>query len=257
MTLKDSRIVVLGGTSGIGLAVARAAISEGAEVVVGSSSTTRVSEAVAALGGNANGHAVDLSDEAATRAFFQRVGEFDHLAYTAGEPLQLLGLEADLADVRRFFELRYWGALAAAKYAHGSIRRGGSLVFTSGTAGARPQGPGWAAASSICAAMEGLTRALAVEVKPLRNGMENITPKMPPMTQTPNDCQNGKPVHQPTITKPGKTKITDDKVPAAEATVWTMLFSQIVAPGIARSTAIEITAAGMEVANVRPNLRPR
>lgn len=168
MTLKDSRIVVLGGTSGIGLAVARAAISEGAEVVVGSSSTTRVSEAVAALGGNANGHAVDISDEAATRAFFQRVGEFDHLAYTAGEPLQLLGLEADLADVRRFFELRYWGALAAAKYAHGSIRRGGSLVFTSGTAGARPQGPGWAAASSICAAMEGLTRALAVEVKPLR-----------------------------------------------------------------------------------------
>lgn len=55
MILKDSRIVVLGGTSGIGLAVARAAISEGAEVVVGSSSTTRVSEAVAVLGGKADG----------------------------------------------------------------------------------------------------------------------------------------------------------------------------------------------------------
>jgi NAD(P)-dependent dehydrogenase (short-subunit alcohol dehydrogenase family) len=42
------------------------------------------------------------------------------------------------------------------------------VVFTSGTAGARPLGPGWSAASSICSAMEGLTRALAVELKPLR-----------------------------------------------------------------------------------------
>ena len=58
---------------------------------------------------------MNLSDEAATRAFFDAVGEFDHLVYTAGEPLKLLGLDADLAEVRQFFELRYWGALAAAK----------------------------------------------------------------------------------------------------------------------------------------------
>ena len=168
MTLNEQRIVVLGGTSGIGFAVAKAASEEGAQVVVGSSSPTRVAAAVAALGADAEGRAVNLSDEMATRAFFEEVGEFDHLVYTAGEPLQLLGLEADLAKVRRFFELRYWGALAAAKYGRKRIREGGSLVFTSGTAGARPLGPGWAAASSICSAMEGLTRALAVELKPLR-----------------------------------------------------------------------------------------
>jgi len=168
MTLNEQRIVVLGGTSGIGFAVAKAASEEGAQVVVGSSSQTRVTAAVAALGAAAEGRAVNLSDETATRVFFEEVGEFDHLVYTAGEPLQLLGLEADLTEVRRFFELRYWGALAAAKYGRKTIREGGSLVFTSGTAGARPLGPGWAAASSICSAMEGLTRALAVELKPLR-----------------------------------------------------------------------------------------
>ncbi|HXA38378.1 MAG TPA: SDR family oxidoreductase [Phenylobacterium sp.] len=168
MTLNKQRIVVLGGTSGIGFAVAKAASERGAEVVVGSSSPTRVTAAVATLGAGAEGRAVDLSDETATRGFFEAVGEFDHLVYTAGEPLQLLGLEADLAQVRRFFELRYWGALAAAKYGRKAIRDGGSMVFTSGTAGARPLGPGWAAASSICGAMEGLTRALAVDLKPLR-----------------------------------------------------------------------------------------
>jgi NAD(P)-dependent dehydrogenase (short-subunit alcohol dehydrogenase family) len=168
MTLNEHRIVVLGGTSGIGFAVAKAASEAGARVVVGSSSQTRVTAAVAALGAGAEGRAVDLSDEAATRAFFEAVGGFDHLVYTAGEPLQLLGLDADLAEVRRFFELRYWGALAAAKYGRERIRDGGSLVFTSGSAGARPLSAGWAAASSICGAMEGLTRALAVELKPLR-----------------------------------------------------------------------------------------
>ena len=168
MTLNQQRIIVLGGTSGIGLAVAKAASEAGAQVVVGSSSQARVTSAVATLGAGAEGRAVDLLDEAATRAFFEDAGEFDHLVYTAGEPLKLLGLDADLADVRRFFELRYWGALAAAKHARKTIRTGGSLVFTSGTAGARPLGPGWAAASSICSAMEGLTRALAVELKPLR-----------------------------------------------------------------------------------------
>lgn len=168
MTLNEQRIIVLGGTSGIGLAVAKAASEEGARVVVGSSSEARVTAAFTALGANAEGRAVNLLDETATRAFFEEVGEFDHLVYTAGEPLQLLGLDADLAEVRRFFELRYWGALAAAKYGRKTIRDGGSLVFTSGTAGARPLGPGWAAASSICSAIDGLTRALAVELKPLR-----------------------------------------------------------------------------------------
>jgi NAD(P)-dependent dehydrogenase (short-subunit alcohol dehydrogenase family) len=63
--------------------------------------------------------------------------------------------------------LRYWGALTAAKHGAPQIRAGGSIVFTSGIAGARPRA-GWALGASICAAMEGLTRALAVELAPLR-----------------------------------------------------------------------------------------
>src|SRR3954466_15050363 len=90
-----------------------------------------------------------------------------------------------------------------------------------------------------------------------RSGIVNSTPNTPPLRQMRNDCQNGKPVHHPTITRPGSTKMIADSVPAADATVCTMLFSRIDESLNALSTAIEITAAGIDDAKVRPTLRPR
>jgi hypothetical protein len=85
----------------------------------------------------------------------------------------------------------------------------------------------------------------------------NSTPITPPAAHTPKLCQNGNPCQCPTITSAGSTKITEDKVPAAEACVCTMLFSRILPPPSSRSTAMEITAAGMELAKVSPTFRPR
>src|ERR1700731_728906 len=168
MTLKDKRIIVLGGTSGIGLAVAEAAATDGAQVLVASSDDARVKRALTMLPAGAEGHVLDLSNATAIEAFFDAVGPLDHLVYTAGESLKLSPLaEGDIARARHFFELRYWGAFMGARWGHRQIRTGGSIVFTSGGAGARP-GPGWSVAASICGAMEGLTRALAVELAPVR-----------------------------------------------------------------------------------------
>jgi NAD(P)-dependent dehydrogenase (short-subunit alcohol dehydrogenase family) len=168
MTLQGKRIVVLGGSSGIGLAVAQAAAREGAAVVIASSRRARVEEALKTLPEGAEGHALDLTDEPAVRALFAGLGRFDHLVFTAGESLQLDRLAStEVEAARRFFGLRYWGAYVATKYGSSSIREGGSIVFTSGIAGQRPR-PGWSVAASICAAMEGLTRALAVGLAPIR-----------------------------------------------------------------------------------------
>jgi NAD(P)-dependent dehydrogenase (short-subunit alcohol dehydrogenase family) len=168
MSLTGKRVVVLGGASGIGLAVAEVAAREGAQAVVVSRDPGRVEAAVARLPIGAEGFTVDLTDEAAVMAVFERIGAFDHLVYTAGERLQIGRLaEMSLATARQFFETRYWGAVTAAKYGAPLIRAGGSIVFSSGAAGARPQ-PGWALGASICTAMEGLTRALAVEFAPVR-----------------------------------------------------------------------------------------
>jgi NAD(P)-dependent dehydrogenase (short-subunit alcohol dehydrogenase family) len=168
MTLQGKRIVVLGGSSGIGLATAQAAAREQASVVIASSREASVDRALATLPAGAEGHVLDLADETAVRALFARLGGFDHLVFTAGETLRLGSLAStDMEAARRFFELRYWGAFLAAKYGSGSIRPGGSIVFTSGLAGQRPHA-GWALGASICSAMEGLTRALAVELAPIR-----------------------------------------------------------------------------------------
>ena len=168
MTLNGKRIVVLGGSSGIGFSVAEAAAREGAVVVIASSQQAKLDAAVAQLPSTATGHVVDVNDAASVEALFGRVGAFDHLVYTAGEALALGSLaDTDPAAAQRFFNVRYWGAFFAAKYGAPHIQPGGSIVFTSGTAGRRPRS-GWALGASICMAVEGLTRALAVELAPIR-----------------------------------------------------------------------------------------
>ena len=168
MDLSGKRVVVLGGTSGIGLAVAEAVARAGATPVVASRDQARVDATVASLPAGAEGFAVDVTDEAAVSGMFERIGPFDHLVFTAGETLALGTLaETSLASARQFFETRCWGALTAAKYGAPLIRPGGSIVFSSGSAGLRPRA-GWALGASICMAMEGLTRALAVELAPIR-----------------------------------------------------------------------------------------
>ncbi|MET9408513.1 SDR family oxidoreductase [Streptomyces sp. NPDC002935] len=166
--LRGQRVVVIGGTAGIGLAVAEAAAREGAEVVVASRRRESVDAALERLPSGAEGYALDATDEDGVRGFFGRIGDFDHLVYTAGESLLLESLaESDPARARRFLDTRLWGAYAAVKYGSPAIREGGSVVLTTGTAGRRPM-PGTSVAASLCGAMESLTRALALELAPVR-----------------------------------------------------------------------------------------
>ena len=168
ITLQKSRVVVAGGTSGIGFGVAEAAAQAGAEVIIASSNPERVAAALDRLPQGTRGEALDLTDEAQVSAFFARVGAFDHLVYTAGETLLLQNL-ADLSieAARRAFEVRYWGALKAVKFGASLIRAGGSITLTSGVASSRPI-PAWTIPASILGAIESLTRTLAVELAPLR-----------------------------------------------------------------------------------------
>ena len=166
--LSEKRIVVLGGSSGIGLSVAQQVVAQGATAIIASRDADRVKQAVATLDGKAEGHALDLSNERDIQNFFQKIDDFEHLVFTAGDTLQLNELAAtDLTKARHAFELRYWAALAAVKYASPHIRKDGSIVLTTGVAGRRPL-KGWTVAASVCGTIEALTRALAVELAPIR-----------------------------------------------------------------------------------------
>ena len=168
MGLRGQRIVVIGGTAGIGLAVAEAAGQEGARVVVASRRQESVDAALKRLPEDAEGRVLDATDEDAVRDFFEGLGGYDHLVYTAGEALLMESLaESDLGRARAFLDIRLWGAYTAVKYGASSIREGGSVVLTTGTVARRPL-PDTTVAAALCGAMESLTRALALELAPLR-----------------------------------------------------------------------------------------
>lgn len=168
MALQGQRVAVVGGTSGIGLAVAVRARDAGASVIVASSRRASVDAALKQLGDSAEGQVVDVLDTAAIEAFAAAAGPIDHLVYTAGEPLSMMAIaDLDLARARAFFEIRYFGALNAVHAALPHLRDGGSITLTSGTAGERA-GSGWALGAGVCGATNSLTRTLAVELAPIR-----------------------------------------------------------------------------------------
>src|ERR1700724_3020371 len=86
--MQNKRVVILGGSSGIGLAVGQQAASQGAQVVIASSRAERVQIDVESIGGNAEGHTLDLSDEQAIETLFTKLGAIDHLVFTAGDSLR-------------------------------------------------------------------------------------------------------------------------------------------------------------------------
>jgi NAD(P)-dependent dehydrogenase (short-subunit alcohol dehydrogenase family) len=168
VTLTNQRIVIIGGSSGMGLATASAAAAAGAAVTIASSDQARLDAALAGLPGNCDGAVVDTRSEAEVADLFGRVGELDHLVYTAADALGQAALkDLSLDEARHMFDVRFWGAIAAVKHAAPRFRPGGSIVLTSGTIGVRPA-PGAAIAASGACAIEGLTRGLAVELAPVR-----------------------------------------------------------------------------------------
>jgi NAD(P)-dependent dehydrogenase (short-subunit alcohol dehydrogenase family) len=217
--LSSERVVIIGGTSGIGLATAHAASDAGADVTIASSRQASVDAALNELPG-ATGRTLDVLDPAAVRAFFDEVGDFDHLAYTAGEPLSLRTVdELDLDKARAFFQIRFFGALNAVGSAAHHIRTGGSITLTSGGARTRP-GAGWSVASSVCGATTSLAMALAVELAPTRvNVVEPGVIRSPLWAGMSPDQQQAMYDHESEVVPVGRVGEVDD---VARAFVYAM-----------------------------------
>lgn len=168
--LTGKNIVVLGGSSGIGFAVASAALAQGATVHIGSSNADKVEAAVTRLGDGASGSAVDLSDEASIEAFFAPLGPIDHMAYTAGDWTRRrlkIGPEFDAAEAQASFDVRFWGILRSLKFALPLLAADGSVTLTSGLFAHRPA-KGSAFSTALTGAVEHLAQGLAVELAPVR-----------------------------------------------------------------------------------------
>ncbi|MFL6666169.1 MAG: SDR family oxidoreductase [Burkholderia ambifaria] len=162
--LHGKKVLVVGGSSGIGAAAAKAFVQRGAVVTIASRDPARAG-ADAAPDGHVRTEALDITDTAAVDAFCARVGQFDHVvisaAKTATGPLRSL----PLADAQAAMDSKFWGAYRIARSI--DIAPGGSLTFVSGYLSVRPSASS-VLQGAINAALEALARGLALELAPVR-----------------------------------------------------------------------------------------
>ncbi len=162
------RVVVMGGSSGIGEAAAGAFAADGAEVVVTGRDRERLDAAVARIGGKTTGRQLDATDPAALAAFFAEEGAVDHLVVAvSGAAGSGPFAQLDLADLATGFDAKFWPQVRVLKAALPHLREDGSVTLIT-AASARAAIPGTAGLAAINGALEAMVPPLAVELAPLR-----------------------------------------------------------------------------------------
>ena len=163
MSLAGKKVVVVGGSSGIGLATAAQAKALGAEVIIASRNADKLKAAGDKIG--AKGIVVDVTNDQSVVDLFKACGAVDHVVVTAAQlktgPFKTVSMD----DVRATMEGKFWGAWRCARAAE--IKAGGSLTLVSGFLSIRPR-PNSAIVGSANGALESLTRGLALELAPVR-----------------------------------------------------------------------------------------
>lgn len=168
MELTGQSVVIMGGSSGIGLATARMLVEAGAEVTLTGRNPDKITTAVAQLGERAHGSVVDATSIPQLQTFFREHGAFEHLVIavsgaTGGGAFRSL----DLQDLRHGFEEKFWPQVAVAQISLETLQRDGSITFI--TAGSsRKALPGTVGLAAINGALDAMIPTLAVELRPLR-----------------------------------------------------------------------------------------
>lgn len=158
-------VLIIGGSSGIGLEIARRCLDEGAKVCVASHTQRKLEAAQAALGSKLSIELVDVEAEATIKALMERVGAVDHVVFCAEAVDRGPFSTLPIASARKNFEVKFWGSYCVARYMR--INPGGSLTLFSGTISRMPFHR-MTPVGIINAALGALTRGLACELAPLR-----------------------------------------------------------------------------------------
>jgi NAD(P)-dependent dehydrogenase (short-subunit alcohol dehydrogenase family) len=171
-------VLVVGGSSGIGLATARLAVADSASVIIAGRSLERLEKAREALGGDVRIEVADITTHASLAALASAVGKIDHLVVTASD-VQAGGIrDVDVEKAEAFAFAKLWGAYQLVRVIQ--LAPDGSITLVSGELSRRPARSGSAALSAVNAAVEALGRALALELAPVR-----VNVISPGVTDTP------------------------------------------------------------------------
>ncbi|WP_404366018.1 SDR family oxidoreductase [Sphingomonas sp. MMS24-J45] len=160
---EGQRVCIVGGTAGIGLAIARSLAIEDCEVVIAGRDEARARRVAGGIGLNVEGRAVDVLNESSIAALFDSLGLIDHLIITAAQVHGGRFRDGPLMNARQSFEGKFWSQYLCARLAR--VRR--SILFFSGTLSRKPM-VGTSVIAAVNGAIEALGRSLAVELAPLR-----------------------------------------------------------------------------------------
>ncbi len=165
--MSDTRTyAIIGGSSGMGFGLAQRLIDRGDRVLIGGRSEEKLQHACAQLGEASTGRSVDIESRASLAAFFSECGPLAGL-FTPGSSYQTGSFrDADESTAESAFRAKFWGQYWAVHAALPYLGERSAVVLMSGAASARPLGN--AAYAACNAAIEGLTRALAGELAPIR-----------------------------------------------------------------------------------------
>jgi NAD(P)-dependent dehydrogenase (short-subunit alcohol dehydrogenase family) len=164
--LLGQTVVVIGGSSGIGLETARRAREEGADVIVAARNPDPLQRVGRELG--ASVATLDATDFDQLERFFAELPlPIDHVLVTGPGPYYAPLADMDFDEVRRDVEAHLLLPMQVARHATGKVRPGGTLLFMGGTGGRRTA-PGLSLISALTAAMPALTKSLALELAPVR-----------------------------------------------------------------------------------------
>ncbi|MBC7923025.1 MAG: SDR family oxidoreductase [Ferruginibacter sp.] len=165
--LKNKHVVIVGGSSGIGRAVARIAHELGARVTLTGTGAPAARATAQTIGAEVQSAALDVNDEQQVNGFFAQLPAIDHV-YVAAGSTKLGGiLEGDLDQLMAPFHERLVGSVRVVRAAAGKINPGGSITFTGGVSTDRPVPGAWVSGIGTAAA-EQLARVMALELAPIR-----------------------------------------------------------------------------------------
>ncbi|WP_312472230.1 SDR family oxidoreductase [Neobacillus sp.] len=165
--LQDKKVVIIGGSSGIGLETAKQVIAEGAKVIIASRSKGKLQNAIEQLGDKATAFTLDTTQEQQVQSFFEKVGPFNHLVVSAAETSGGSFLQMDTAQARQLFENKFWGQYYTAKYGAPKILPHGSITLFSGVVAYKSM-VGSSILGAVNAAISNLGQTLALELAPIR-----------------------------------------------------------------------------------------
>lgn len=171
--LEGKKVLVVGGSSGIGEASAQALAALGAQVTIASRDPAKLQAASERIGGAVRTAVLDTSNDAAVEAFFAAQGEYDHVVISAAQTASGPVKQLPLVDAYAAMNSKFWGAYRVARAVN--IAAGGSLTLVSGFLATRPSKTS-VLQGAINAALESLGRGLALELSPVR--VNTVSPGM-------------------------------------------------------------------------------